>query len=86
MAQANSLREICGGKLNHLGVEAAPGKSNLSYANQHRDPEIFKALFFVLLKHCDSMVVCDYEMLYKWNLNGIDFITRLKGNATRWFC
>ncbi len=43
MAQANSLREICGGKLNHLGVEAAPGKSNLSYANQHRDPEIFKA-------------------------------------------
>ncbi len=171
LAQANSLREICGGlktcggKLNHLGVETAPSKSNLSYANQHRDPEIFKALFFMLLKHCkafapnhefsfkrklysldatlielcirafpwatyrqtkgaiklnmlldhdgylpvfmdfthgdvhevssarhmdlprDSMVVCDrgyvdYEMLYKWNLNGIDFVTRLKSNAT----
>ena len=55
------LREICGGlkpcggKLNHLGVEAAPSKSNLSYANQHRDPEIFKALFFVLLKHCKAV-------------------------------
>lgn len=39
LAQANSLREICGGlktcggKLNHLGVESAPTKSNLSYAN-----------------------------------------------------
>ena len=41
LAQANSLREICGGlkacggKLNYRGVEAAPSKSNLSYANQH---------------------------------------------------
>ena len=35
----------------------------------------------------DSMVVCDrgyvdYAMLYKWNLSGIDFVTRLKSNAT----
>lgn len=171
LAQANSLREICGGlkicggKLNHLGVETVPSKSNLSYANRHRDPGIFKALFFMLLKHCkaiaphhefsfkrklysldatlielcvrafpwatyrqtkgaiklnvlldhdghlpvfvdfthgdvhevtsarqmdlprDSMVVCDrgyvdYEMLYQWNLNGINFVTRLKSNAT----
>lgn len=171
LAQANSLREICGGlrtcegKLNHLGVDGAPSKSNLSYANQHRNPEIFKELFFMLLKHCktiapkhefsfkrklysldatlielcvrafpwatyrqtkgaiklnmlldhdgylpvfldfthgdvhevacarnldlprDSMVVCDrgyvdYAMLYKWNLSGIDFVTRLKSNAT----
>ena len=33
------------------------------------------------------MVVCDRgyvdcEMLYKWNSNGIDFVTRLKSNAT----
>ena len=171
LAQANSLREICGGlrtcggKLNHLGVENAPSKSNLSYVNRHRDPEIFKELFFMLLKHCktiapkhefsfkrklysldatlielcvrafpwatyrqtkgaiklnmlvdhdgylpvfldfthgdvheaacarsldlprDSMVVCDrgyvdYAMLYNWNLRGIDFVTRLKNNAT----
>ena len=35
----------------------------------------------------DSMVVCDhgyvdYAMLCKWNLSDIDFITRLKSNAT----
>ncbi len=171
LAQANSLREICGGlktcggKLNHLGVEEAPSRSNLSYANKHRNPEVFKDIFFMLLKHCkaiaprhefsfkrklysldatlielcvrafpwatyrqtkgaiklnllldhdgylpvfmdfthgnvhevnsarrmelprDSMVVCDrgyvdFSMLYKWNLSGVDFVTRLKANAT----
>ena len=61
LAQANSLREICGGlktcggKLNHLGVETAPSKSNLSYANKHRDPEIFKEVFFMLLNHCKAI-------------------------------
>lgn len=35
----------------------------------------------------DSMVVCDrgyvdFSMLYKWNLSGVDFVTRLKTNAT----
>ncbi len=53
LAQANSLREICGGlkacggKLNHLGLSEAPTKSNLSYANGHRNPEFFKDLFFM---------------------------------------
>ncbi|CAO0819981.1 hypothetical protein DFAR_1260034 [Desulfarculales bacterium] len=42
LARANSLRDICQGlscclgKLSHLGVSAAPKKSTLSYANQHR--------------------------------------------------
>jgi hypothetical protein len=42
MAQAKSLREICGGlactmgKLRHLGMKEAPKKSTLSYANTHR--------------------------------------------------
>ena len=171
LAQANSLREICGGlktcggKLNHLGVESAPTKSNLSYANAHRSPKMFGDIFHMLLGHChaiaprhefsfpkklysldatlielcvkvfpwatyrqtkgaiklnmlldhdghlpvfvdftngdvhevnsarrmelprDSMVVCDrgyvdFSMLYKWNLSGVDFVTRLKTNAT----
>ena len=39
LAQAKSLREICGGlaccvgKLRHLGMSSAPPKSTLSYAN-----------------------------------------------------
>jgi len=42
LAQAKSLREICGGlacclgKLKHLGVKRTPNKSTLSYANEHR--------------------------------------------------
>ena len=40
LAQAKSLREICGslkcclGKLVHLGVSKAPNKSSLSYTNE----------------------------------------------------
>ena len=77
LAQANSLREICGGlktcggKLNHLGVEEAPSKSNLSYANQHRDLEIFKALFFMLLKHCKA-VAPSHEFSFKRKLYSLD--------------
>ena len=39
LAQANSLREICGGlkicggKLNHLGVNEVPSESNLAYVH-----------------------------------------------------
>ena len=42
LAQAKSLREICGGlacclgKLRHLGMRDAPKKSTLLYANRHR--------------------------------------------------
>ena len=52
LARADSLREICQclscclGKLSPLGVCAAPKKSTLSYANQHRSPALFRALFF----------------------------------------
>ena len=52
LARADSLREICHGlscclgKLSHLGVSAAPKRSTLSYANQHRPSALFRALFF----------------------------------------
>jgi hypothetical protein len=54
LAQAKSLREICGGlasclgKLNHLGVRQPPNKSTLSYANQHRSWTLFESLFYRL--------------------------------------
>ncbi|CAO0820374.1 hypothetical protein DFAR_1540025 [Desulfarculales bacterium] len=34
------------GKLSHLGIIAAPKRSTLSYANQHRPSSLFRALFF----------------------------------------
>jgi hypothetical protein len=55
LARADSLREICNGlacclgKLNHLGIETAPKKSTLAYANQHRPAEVYESLFWSLL-------------------------------------
>lgn len=58
LGRAQSLREICGGlasaagKLNHLGIDTAPARSTLSYANQHRPWQVFESLFYVLLDRC----------------------------------
>jgi hypothetical protein len=58
LAQARSLREIEGGlqsaegKLRHLGIKAAPGRSTLSYANARRPWQLFEALFHHLLDTC----------------------------------
>ena len=55
LAQAHSLREICGGlrcclgKLNHLGLESAPKRSTLAYANSHRPWQISDSVFYDLL-------------------------------------
>jgi hypothetical protein len=57
LAQAKSLREICGGlaccngKLKHLGVGRAPNKSTLSYANAHRPWQLFQDMFYATLNH-----------------------------------
>ena len=60
LAQAKSLREICGGiastigKIRHLGLEEAPNKSTLSYANGHRPWPMFEDLFYETLKMCQE--------------------------------
>jgi hypothetical protein len=57
LAHADSLREICNGlkcclgKLVHLGVENAPNKSTLSYANKHRPAALYQDLFYATYKH-----------------------------------
>ena len=51
LAQAKSLREICGGlacclgKLRHLGIKVALNKSTLPYANAHRPWQMYRDLF-----------------------------------------
>ena len=58
LAQAKSLREICGGlasclgKLRHLGIKSAPNKSTLSYANIHRPWRMYQDLFYQTLDFC----------------------------------
>lgn len=55
LAQARSLREIdgglssCEGKLKHLGMAGAPGRSTLSYANAKRPANLFEKLFYQVL-------------------------------------
>ncbi|NJN71140.1 MAG: IS4 family transposase [Nitrospira sp.] len=55
LARADSLREVCNGlacclgKLNHLGIDRAPNKSTLAYANQHRPAGLYESLFWSLL-------------------------------------
>ena len=55
LAHADSLREICNGlacclgKLVHLGIDVAPNKSTLAYANQHRPAKLYEDLFYTAL-------------------------------------
>lgn len=52
LARADSLREICNGlacclgRLVHLGIDLAPRRSTLSYANGHRPAALFEELFW----------------------------------------
>ena len=60
LAQSKSLREISDGlavtcgKLNHLGMRAAPPKSTLSYANRHRPWQLYQEAFFDVRDMCSK--------------------------------
>jgi len=55
LSRTDSLREICNGlscclgKLVHLGIDRAPVRSTLSYANKHRPAALFEDLFWTAL-------------------------------------
>jgi hypothetical protein len=57
---ARSLREIIGGlaasegKLRHLGVDRAPKRSTLAYANKHRPWQLYRTVFEQLVQVCQS--------------------------------
>ncbi len=57
---ARSLREIIGGlaasegKLRHLGIDRAPTRSTLAYANQHRPWLVYQEVFQQLLSVCQA--------------------------------
>jgi IS4 transposase len=58
---AHSLREICGGlatalgRLNHLGLNQAPSRSTLSYANANRPWKLYEDVFYTLLGRCHDV-------------------------------
>jgi hypothetical protein len=78
LAQAHSLREICQGlscclgKLKHLGVEEAPNKSTLSYANQHRPWQLYETVFGQLLAKCQPLGQGKRKFRFRNKLYSID--------------
>jgi hypothetical protein len=56
-AKSQSVRDISNGlrsatgNLNHLGVQKAPSKSTISYQNKHRNWELFKDYYYLVLQH-----------------------------------
>lgn len=63
LGSANSLREICGGlstamgRVVHLGMKAAPKRSTLAYANEHRPWELYERVFGQVLDRCQELAM-----------------------------
>lgn len=81
LAQAKSLREICGGlscclgKLRHLGVNKAPSKSTLSYANANRPWQMYQELFYKTLEVCKLGGTGKHRFKFKNKLLSLDSST-----------
>ncbi len=81
VAQAKSLREIsgglacCMGKLRHLGVESAPSKSTLSYANKNRSWKLFQDLFYDTFDFCRKASPGKHKFKFKNKLLSLDSTT-----------
>ena len=81
LAQAKSLREICGGlscclgKLRHLGFKKAPNKSTLSYANAHRPWQMYQDLFYQTLDICKLSGTGKHRFKFKNKLLSLDSST-----------
>jgi hypothetical protein len=81
LAQAHSLREICGGlacclgKLRHLGIETAPSKSTLAYANEHRPWELYQTVFGQLLVKCQAAARGKKRFRFRNKLYSLDSTT-----------
>ena len=81
VAQAKSLREICGGlaccigKLRHLGLKQPPNKSTLSYANAHRPWQLYQDLFYDTLNFCKKAAPGKHKFRFKNKLLSLDSTT-----------
>ena len=77
LGKAQSLREICQGlasvegKLNHLGIEEAPNKSTLAYANAHRPWQLYQRVFEQLFQRC-RQIAPKHRLRFKNPLLSID--------------
>ena len=78
LGRAHSLREICGGlascegKLAHLGIQRAPNRSTLAYANEYRPWQLYEAIFYQLLERCRQVSGRGQKFRFKNKLVSID--------------
>jgi hypothetical protein len=78
LGQAHSLREICGGlascfgKAKHLGIQSAPKRSTLSYANEHRPWQLYEKTFYQLLGKCRQLDFGKRRFRFKNKLFSLD--------------
>lgn len=78
LGQAHSLREICGGlascfgKARHLGLQKAPKRSTLSYANEHRPWQLYEKIFYQLLDRCRQLDFGKRRFRFKSKLFSLD--------------
>ncbi len=78
LGQAHSLREICGGlatclgKLKHLGIDVAPKRSTLAYANEHRPWQLYQKVFYQLLAKCRVLAHGKKPFRFKNKLFSLD--------------
>jgi hypothetical protein len=90
LGKAQSLREICQGlasvegKLNHLGIEQAPNKSTLAYANAHRPWQLYQSVFEQLYQRC-RQIAPKHKLRFKNPLLSIDAtVIELCANLFDW--
>jgi len=78
LGQAHSLREICGGlasclgKARHLGIQKAPKRSTLAYANEHRPWQLYEKLFYQILGRCRQLQFGKRAFRFKNRLFSLD--------------
>lgn len=77
LADAASLREICGGlsscegRLTHIGGQV-PARATLAYANKHRPWQLFEKIFYQLLSRCQNAGVEKKKFRFKNKLLSLD--------------
>jgi IS4 transposase len=78
LGQARSLREISGGlasclgKLKHLGIDKAPSRSTLSYANEKRSWRLYETVFYQLLEKVRMIAPRKKKFRFKNKLFSLD--------------
>jgi hypothetical protein len=60
------------GKLKHLGVDAAPRRSTLTYANEHRLWQLYQKVFYQLLAKCRVLAQGKKPCRFKNKLFSLD--------------